>query len=134
MGYVQNSTLFNHCWFIRILVIVAKCPRKLSDRSSHSQVFLGKVVPKISSKFTGEHPCRNVMSISNFIEIRLWHGCSPVNLLHIFRTSFPKNTFGRLLASDQILCHYLMIFMPFIGLQTFKVKVGLSRLRKFFPN
>ena len=20
------------------------------------------------------------------------HGCSPVNLLHIFRTSFPKNT------------------------------------------
>ena len=26
---------------------------------------------------------------SNFIEIALRHGCSPVNLLHIFRTSFP---------------------------------------------
>ena len=25
------------------------------------------------------------------------HGCSPVNLLHIFRTPFPKNTPGRLL-------------------------------------
>ena len=32
----------------------------------------------------------------NFIEITLWHGRFPVNLLHIFRTLFPKNTFGRL--------------------------------------
>ena len=29
---------------------------------------------------------------SNFIEIRLRHGCSPINLLHIFRRTFPKNT------------------------------------------
>ena len=29
---------------------------------------------------------------SNFIEIRLRHGCSPINLLHIFRKTFPKNT------------------------------------------
>ena len=28
---------------------------------------------------------------SNFIEIILWHGCPPVNVLHIFRTPFPKN-------------------------------------------
>ena len=28
----------------------------------------------------------------NFIEITLWDGCSPVYLLHIFRTPFPKNT------------------------------------------
>ena len=34
---------------------------------------------------------------SNFIEIALRHGCSPVNLLHIFRTLFPKNTSGWLL-------------------------------------
>ena len=34
---------------------------------------------------------------SNFIEIALRHGCSPVNLLHIFRTSFYKNTHGGLL-------------------------------------
>ena len=31
---------------------------------------------------------------SNFIEITLRHGCSPVNLLHIFRTPFPRNTSG----------------------------------------
>ena len=29
---------------------------------------------------------------SNFIEITLQHGCSPVNLLHIFRKFFLKNT------------------------------------------
>ena len=33
---------------------------------------------------------------SNFVEITLRHGCSPVNLLHIFITSFPKNTFEEL--------------------------------------
>ena len=34
---------------------------------------------------------------SNFAEIALWHWCSLVNLLHIFRTPFPKNTSGGLL-------------------------------------
>ena len=28
---------------------------------------------------------------------RIWHGCSPVNLQHIFRTPFSKNTSKRLL-------------------------------------
>ena len=35
--------------------------------------------------------------LCNFIEIALQHGCFPVNLLHIFRTPFSKNTSGRLL-------------------------------------
>ena len=46
---------------------------------------------KICIKFTEEHPCRSVISVklqSNFIEIILRHGCSPVNLLHTFRTPF----------------------------------------------
>ena len=30
--------------------------------------------------------------LCNFIEITLRHGCSHVNLLHIFRTHSPKNT------------------------------------------
>ena len=34
---------------------------------------------------------------SNFIEITLRHRCSPVNLLHIFKTPFSKNTSGWLL-------------------------------------
>ena len=63
-------------------------------RSSHPEVFLRKEVLKICIKFTGEHPCQSAVSInlqSNFIEIALWHGCSPVNLLHIFRTLFHWN-------------------------------------------
>ena len=34
---------------------------------------------------------------SNFIQITLRHGCSPVYLLHIFRIPFLKNTCGPLL-------------------------------------
>ena len=63
-------------------------------------VFLEKAVFRICSEFTGEHPCRNVISIkllSNFIEITLWDECSPVNLLYIFRAPFPRNTYGGLL-------------------------------------
>ena len=75
-------------------------------RSSPSEVFLGKGVLKICSKFTEEHPCRSVTSrklLCNFIEIALWHGFSPVNLLHMFRTPFYKNTSGRLLLTLIIL-------------------------------
>ena len=46
---------------------------------------------KICSKFTGEHPSRSTISIklqSSFIENTLRHGCSAVNLLHIFGTPF----------------------------------------------
>ena len=67
-------------------------------RSSHSEVFLGKSVLKMCSKFTGEHPCKSMISIKcNFIEIALRHGCSPLNLRHIFRTPFSRNTSGWLL-------------------------------------
>ena len=49
------------------------------------------------------YPCQSVISaklLSSFIEITLLHGCSPVNLLHIFRTIFYKNTFRGLLLLD----------------------------------
>ena len=60
-------------------------------RRRHPEVFLGKGVLKKCSTFTDEHSCHN------FIEITLEHGCSPVNLLHIFRIPSLKNTSGRLL-------------------------------------
>ena len=56
---------------------------------------------KICSKFAGEHPRGSTISIKvqrNFIEMALRRGCFPVTLLHIFRTPFPKNTFGGLLS------------------------------------
>ena len=64
-------------------------------RSSHSEVFLRKGVLEICIKFTGEHPCQSEISIKlqcNFIEITPRRGFSPVNLLHIFRSLFPRNT------------------------------------------
>ena len=69
-------------------------------RGSSPQVFLSESVLKICSKFTGEHPCRIVISIKllcNFIEITVRHGCSPVNFQHSFRTPLYKSTFGGLL-------------------------------------
>ena len=75
-------------------------------RSSLPEVFLGKDVLKICSKFTSEHPCRSVISIklrSKFIEITLRDRCWSVNLLHIFRKSFYKNTYrGLLLNFDKL--------------------------------
>ena len=47
--------------------------------------------------FLGYAPGTPFKLLSNFTEITIWHGCFPVGLLHIFRTSFLKNTFGRLL-------------------------------------
>ena len=59
----------------------------VSIRSCPPEVFLGKDVLKICSKFTEEHPCRSMISMkcqSNFTEITRRHRYSPVNLLLIF--------------------------------------------------
>ena len=64
-----------------------------------SRGVLGKGVPKICSKFTGEHPYPSAISKklqSKFIEITLRHEFAPVYLLRIFRT-LSKNTLGWLL-------------------------------------
>ena len=61
-------------------ILVESCSS--TDQSSRPEVFLGKGVLKICSKFKEEHPCRSAISIklqTNFIEIALRHGCSPVN-------------------------------------------------------
>ena len=84
---------------MKILLAINYFRKKAPSRSSSPEVFLEKGVLKIYCKFTGEHLCRDAISIklqSNFIEITLWHESSPVNLLHIFRTPFPKNTSRRL--------------------------------------
>ena len=90
-----------------LLVIDSRFRYKIKDqdlntrfRSSPLEVFLGKSILKICSRFTGEHPCRSMISIKlfcNFIEITIQHGSSPANLLDIFRTPFLRNTSGWLL-------------------------------------
>ena len=88
----------------KLLRSMIKCVSKSyyirTVRNSPPEVFIQTVVLKICSKFTRAHPYRSVISIklqSNFIEIILRHGCSPVHLLHVFRTPFSKNISGHLL-------------------------------------
>ena len=110
-----RSRLKNYKWnlwikfFNEMKVIIVK----RIHRSSHPEVFLVKVVLKICSKFTGEHPCRSVISIklqSNFIEIALRHGCSPLNLLHIFRTPFARSTSRWLLLNTPEINKEVLVF------------------------
>ena len=50
------------------------------------------------------------------IEITLRHWCSPVNLLHLFRTPFPKNTSGGLFLKNHLNLFEVNVFINFSGL------------------
>ena len=76
-------------------------------RSSGPEVFLGKGVLKICSKFTGDHPCESAISIK---------------LLHILRTTFLKNTSG-----------WLLLWFPEVKV-FWKVCGNCAFLQSKFPN
>ena len=46
-------------------------------------------------------------------DFTLWHGSSPINLLHIFRTLFPRNTSGWLLLKDTDFLEHMLSFTIF---------------------
>ena len=70
--------------------------------------------------YSQRQPTRGVLRKScseNIKQIHISHGCSPVNLLDIFRASFPKSTSARLLLYsliidnyDKISDHYISVF------------------------
>ena len=94
---------FNEYFKTKNCAKILRFSKKFSPQLKHDQKQLIRGVLKVCSKFTGEHSCLSVISInlqSNFIEITLRHQCSPVNLLHVFRTPFRKNTSGCLLLHD----------------------------------
>ena len=104
----------------------------LNYRNIHSEAVLGKGVLKrcACSKITGAHPCQSVISIKllgNSFEITLCHGCSSVNLLHIFRTPFPKNTSGWLPLSF-VRDHLFMIIMKNVQFLHFTLVLYLNSL------
>ena len=68
----------------------SKCVIKKRCSENMQQIYRRTPMPK----------CDFNNVVSNFIEISLRHGCSPVNLLHIFSSPFPMNTSGRLLLQD----------------------------------
>ena len=56
----------------------------------------------------------NKVALTDFNKITLWHGCSPVNLLHIFRAPFPKNTSEALLLKEfRVVCVIAMMIPKF---------------------
>ena len=66
-------------------------------RSSPPQVFLGKSIWIICSKFKGKHPSRSVISMNvqslkghNLIKKILQHRCFPVNIEKFLSTAFSK--------------------------------------------
>ena len=93
--YLSIYLRFCQQWFEQVSLKIQFYMRNLAIvRSSHEEIFLRNVVLKICCKFTGDQPCQCVISLklqSNFIEIKLRHLCSLVNLLHIFRTTFHEN-------------------------------------------
>ena len=88
-------------WYLKNVVCIRFFNINYSD-TTQMQPARG-VLKKICSKITVEHLCRSAILIKlfyNFIEIALRHGCSPVNLLHIFRTPFLR------IALDGCFCIY----------------------------
>ena len=82
-------------------------------------------------QITGEHPCQSGISVKlfgNFIEIALRHGCSPVNVLHIFRTLFYKNTYGGLLLES----HTANRFLPTNIAQTNREEKNVNVISRNF--
>ena len=76
-----------------------------TDVFDHQSLTAVMVCSKKCSKFTEENPFQSVTSIklqSNFIEITPHHGFAPVNLLHVFRTPFPKDTSEGLLLKSTV--------------------------------
>ena len=69
--------------------LTIECAEAVLQRCSYKKLFW-KYAVNLQENTHAEAQC-------NFIEIALWHGCSPVNLLHIFRTPFLKNSSGGLL-------------------------------------
>ena len=60
-------------------------------------MFVKRAFLQICSKFTGEDPCRRVISIKlvcNFTKLTFLNGCFPVYMLHICRTHFWRTLMG----------------------------------------
>ena len=97
-NWKSNVKIFRLLWFFERILDFVKihCREQFSkrffgvfqqswkSRSIHSEVFLGKGVLKIWSKFTGEHPCRNVISIKLLLICGVAGFLPNWNQIHLF--------------------------------------------------
>ena len=76
-----------------------------------------------------------LFNFSSFIELALRYGCSPVNLLHAFKISFLKNTYGGLLLRVFFLlqqaCQAVAVLLEYFYLVAF-LWMGLEGLLLYF--
>ena len=92
LQFLENMLLLRLCLFFLI--------NKLSFNSKMNLLDLQKqplrVVLKKSCSENVQQIYRRtpMMRWASLFEITLRHGCSPVNVLHIFRTPLPRNTSG----------------------------------------
>ena len=80
----KHNFIFRYTWIYKQSILTMQW----------NYFFVCKYYIVISDTLIGARMCFSVQS--NFIEIALRHGWSPVNLPHIFRIHFPKSSFGRL--------------------------------------
>ena len=119
-----GEKIFQLSWFVKYDLRIIKFSKKVhtSTRLKISTLFLErdfhwkkKNMQMKSTEATVQrrsyemvfwkYPCWSRISIKllyNFIEITFPHGRCPVNLLHIFRKPFLKNTYGRLLLNQYL--------------------------------
>ena len=77
--------MFYMIWLLKNIIFLKTTIFKSILHGLHKQPSRGVLTKRCSEniqKFTGEHPYRGAISIklqSNFIEITIRHGCSPVN-------------------------------------------------------
>ena len=69
------SKTFLACQLNFAVVVWVNEGKYLNIFKSHPEVFLGKGILKICSKFTGEHPCRSVVSIKLLYTLTWMFSC-----------------------------------------------------------
>ena len=79
----------------------------IMDKSNRPKVFLVKFVLKIRSGFYRRKPMLKC-------EITLWHERSLLNLLYVFRKTFPKNIFGWLLLNGSFILLHFRNNLPYL--------------------
>ena len=107
VDWLTSKRMWPFTWHQALMSCHFLCVCLSNFRSSPPEGFLGKVFLKVYSKFTEKHPCWSLVLIIK-LQIELGHECSPINLLHIFWITFPKNSSEGLLLKYKILYVHLL--------------------------
>ena len=111
ISYLNSSAIMGNC---KVTMIDCSVSSDMLESIRSKKNYHFRLSANLSNPSTSEKNLLLILQISvplsgnpfrspgeklfcNFIEIALRHGCSPVNLLHIFKTPFLKNTSGWLL-------------------------------------